>query len=335
MNFDPQLSIGTAVVMAMLAASMWGTWAISLKYLGDHSLDGYFLTIFVTSLVFVWLVAVLLDGSALFTDLRNVWISDPWRILLTLLSGVIYTNGIRLQLRVQRTIGLSLAQPIQSSISILIGVAIAAVVGGVPNDVSLPVIILAVLVLIAAVTMGMLAGIYRSRSTTISDELDVTMETLRKSLGMILLVTVLIPAYTFALSYGLRSTTQPNGMAVLPFMAMLATGAFLGACMSSGVSLWRRGIFMAATQAPARIHALGVFSGLFHYGGNIIHTFATAFLSSVIAWPLGLTGGLWTQMWGLVYGEFRGASRRAYVALGLSVILYLVGAALVGFTLYQ
>lgn len=137
MNFDPQLSTSTAVVMAMLAASMWGTWAISLKYLGDHSLDGYFLTTFVTSLVIVWLVAVWLDGSALFADLRNVWISDPWRILLTLLSGVIYTNGIRLQLRVQKTIGLSLAQPIQSSISILIGVAIAAVVGGVPNDVSL------------------------------------------------------------------------------------------------------------------------------------------------------------------------------------------------------
>lgn len=90
-----------------------------------------------------------------------------------------------------------------------------------------------------------------------------------------------------------------------------------------------------AIQTPARIHALGIFSGLFHYGGNIIHAFATAFLSSVISWPLGLTGGLWTQMWGLAYGEFRGATRRAYVALGLSILLYLTGAALVANTLYQ
>jgi hypothetical protein len=335
MNFDPQLSTAAAVGMAMLAASMWGTWALSLKYLGDHTLDGYFLTIFVTSWVFVWGLGFILDGPALFGNLREVWAADRWRILLTLLGGVVYVNGIRIQLQVQRAIGLSLAQPIQSSISILIGVLIAMTFGGVPRDVSLPAVFIAVIFLVAAVTAGMLAGIYRSRRTTLEDELEITAGTLRSSLGKIILVTLLIPGYTFAISYGLKSTTQPAGMAVMPFMAMLASGAFLGALASSGISLARRGKLREAFQAPLRIHALGVFSGLFHYGGNIIHTFATAFLSAVISWPLGLTGSLWTQMWGLVYGEFRGASRRAYTALALSIVLYLVGAAIVVNTLYR
>ena len=335
MNFDPQLSTGAAVVMAMLAASMWGTWALSLKYLGEHSLDGYFLTIFIASVVFVWAIGFLLDGPALVGNLRAVWTSDPRRILLTLLGGMVYVNGIRIQLQVQRTIGLSLAQPLQSSISILFGVVIAIVFGGVPADISLPAVFLAAAFLIAAVTAGMFAGIFRSRRTTLENELEITADSLRRSLGKIILVTLLIPAYTFTISYGLKSTTQPAGMAVMPFMAMLATGAFLGAGASSGVSLLRRGMLREAFRAPVRIHALGIFSGLFHYGGNIIHTFATAFLSAVISWPLGLTGGLWTQMWGLAYGEFRGASKRAYAALALSILLYLVGAALVVNTLYR
>jgi hypothetical protein len=336
MNFDPQLSTGAAVVMAMFAASMWGTWALSLKYLGGASLDGYFLTIFITSVVFVWGIGLLLDGPALFEDLRTTWAADPSRIIQTLLGGIVYVNGIRIQLRVQQTIGLSLAQPIQSSISIVIGVAIAIACGGVPQGFSIPALLLAVILLIAGVTAGMLAGIYRSRRTTLEDELEITIDNLRASLGKIILVTLLIPGYTFAISYGLKSTTQPFGMAVMPFMAVLATGAFLGACASSGVSLARQGRLREALfRAPLRIHALGVFSGLFHYGGNIIHTFATAFLSAAVSWPLGLTGGLWTQMWGLVYGEFRGASRQAYVALALSIVLYLMGAAVVVNTIYR
>jgi hypothetical protein len=335
MNFDPQISTGAAVVMAMAAASMWGTWALSLKYLRGYALDGYFLTIFVTSLVFVWTIAWIIDGAALVGNIREIWVEDARRVLFTFLGGMVYVNGIRIQLGVQRTIGLSLAQPLMSSISILIGVLIAVIFGGLPGNVSVGAILLAAALLIAAVTAGMLSGIYRSRSTTLGDELEITAANLRKSLGKIVVVTLLIPAYSFAISYGLKSTTQPAGMAVMPFMAVLASGAFLGAAASSGVALARRSEVDQVVRAPGRVLALGVFSGLFHYGGNIIHTFATAFLSSAISWPLGLTGGLWTQMWGLVYGEFKGASRQAYAALGLSILLYLIGAAVVVNTLYR
>ncbi len=328
MNFDPQLSTGAAVVMALLAASMWGTWAISLKYLGDYPLDGYFLTIFITSLLLVWGAGVLIDGPALFANLAGIARQDPSRILVTLLCGAIYANGIRLSLIVQDTIGLSLAQPIQSSIIILAGTLISAIVGGVPAGVPLSVILVACGFLMAAVTLGMLAGVYRSRAGS-TGGLQLGMRDLRRSLGYVLLVGLLIPAYTLALSFGLRSTTHPQGLAVLPFMAVLSAGALLGACGSSGFNLLRRGQLQRVRHAGWRLHRWGVFSGVFHYGGNIIHTYATAFLSAVIAWPLGLTGGLWTQMWGLLYGEFRGASWRAYTALGLSVLCYLVGAALI------
>ncbi|MEM6529185.1 MAG: hypothetical protein AAF653_12885, partial [Chloroflexota bacterium] len=136
------------------------------------------------------------------------------------------------------------------------------------------------------------------------------------------------------LSYGLASSTQAGGLPVLPFMALLATGAFGGALLTCGVNLTRRGQWGLVWAARWNIHRWGVMSGLFHYGGNIIHAFGTAQISAAIAWPLGMTAGLWAQFWGVAYGEMRGAPLRAYIALGTAVSLYLLGAYLIAGSLY-
>ncbi len=112
-------------------------------------------------------------------------------------------------------------------------------------------------------------------------------------------------------------------------MALLASGAFAGALLTSGLLLTARRQWRIVFCAPLSIHKFGILSGFAHYGGNIIHTTATVFLSAVISWPLGVTMGLWTQFWGLVYGEFKGSPRRAYVALFSGIGLYLIGAYLI------
>jgi hypothetical protein len=78
-----------------------------------------------------------------------------------------------------------------------------------------------------------------------------------------------------------------------------------------------------------KVHRLGIIAGFAHYGGNIIHTFATRNLSAVVSWPLGFTAGLWTSMWGLAYGEFKGSRKSAYVLLAGGMLCYLVGAYLI------
>lgn len=334
MNFDPQLSSGAAVFMALLAASMWGTWFISLKHLGDYPLDGYFITLFATSVVFVWLVAHLIDGGAVFGNIAAVWARDPSRVLVVLVCGAIYVMGMRFSLTVLRTIGLSLAQPIQSAIGTLSSLVITVVVGGVPAGVSVWRLVGATFILIFAVLSAMYAGRLRSRAQASQpgNGQYVPMATMWRSLGLIVVSSLLVPAYPLALSYGLRSTTQPNGLAVLPFMVLLASGAFIGSALTSGVALTRRGEWHRVWRAPWRVHKFGVWSGLFHYGGNIIHTFAAAFLSAAVAFPLGITSGLWTQMWGLVYGEFRGSPRAAYVALAGGIALYVIGGYIIAST---
>lgn len=328
MNFDPQISTGVAVTLSLLAAFMWGSWFVSLKYIGDYPLDGFYVTLFTTSLLLVWSVGLLLDGSALFGNLRDVWTISPDRVWITVLCGILYVLGMRLSLWVMKTIGLSLAQPIQSSINILVGTYVAGFVGGVPQNLDLVRLGIALVCLIGAVLASLQAGRLRVRAQSqnqLQSSLQFTGDQLWKALGLLLFAALFTPAYTFGLSYGLRSVTQPMGLAVLPFMAMLATGAFIGSMLTSGVLLTTSRQWGRVFSALWSIHKWGVISGLAHYGGNIIHTFATAHLSAVVTWPLGVTAGLWTQFWGLMFGEFKGSSRQTYAALFLGIFLYILG----------
>lgn len=332
MNFDPQMSATVAIFLSLLAAFMWGSWFVSLKYIGDYPLDGFYITLFTTSFIFVWCTGLLFDGSALFTNLRDVWAVSPDRVWVTVLCGMLYVCGMRLSLWVMKTIGLSLAQPIQSSVNILVGTFVAGFVGGVPKNLDTTRIAIACILLVCAVLASLQAGRLRLRAQQqheLQSTLVFTREQLWKSLGLLLLASLFTPAYTFGLSYGLHSVTQPMGLAVLPFMAMLVTGAWLSSLLTSGTLLTVNRQWGRVFSAPWSIHRWGVLSGLAHYGGNIIHTFATAHLSSVVTWPLGVTAGLWTQFWGLMYGEFRGSSRATYLTLFLSITLYLLGVYLV------
>jgi drug/metabolite transporter (DMT)-like permease len=330
LNLAPDLTTGMAIAMSLTAAFMWGSWFIAIKYLDDYPLEGFYVTLFATSVVFVWVVGFLLDGPALLANLRSVGKADPSRVTVTLLCGALYVIGLQMSVSVSKLIGLSLSQPIQTSMSILVGTLMSALVGGLPQGFSVLKIALGCLFLIAAVAASMLAGKFRSQTLDPQqNKLQFSMQDLWKGLGLLVISALLMPAYTLGASYGLKSVTQPNGLAVMPFMALLASGAFIGSMLSSGLLLTLRKQWPLVLHAGLKLHKLGVLAGLFHYGGNIIHTFATASLSTVIAWPLGMTSGLWTQLWGLAYGEFKGAPRRSYWALAAAVMLYFIGAYIV------
>ena len=94
---------------------------------------------------------------------------------------------------------------------------------------------------------------------------------------------------------------------------------FLGRLVSGKVRRAREPVAhseSAVTQAPTSARAPLIFESL---EPRLL----------LAADPLGITAGLWTQMWGLVYGEFRGSPRKAYVALAGGIILYIIGAYLI------
>ena len=329
MNFSPQLSSGTAIFMSLFAASLWGTWFISLKYLKNYPIQAFIMTLFATSLVLVWGVGFILDGKALLGNIKNVYAVTPSCIWITFICGILYVIGMSLSMTVLKTIGLSLSQPIQSSVNILAGTLVSGLVGGMPANLSVSKMVIAIGFLLAAVVMSVIAGNLRVKAQSQGNSqssLTFTKKEMWRSLGLIAFSSAFVPSYTLAISYGLKSTTHAEGLAVMPFMVLLASGAFVGAFLGNGITLTVRKQWHVIWEAPFSIHKWGIMSGLFHYGGNIIHTFATAFLSSVVSWPLGVTSNLWTQVWGFVYGEFRGFPKKVYFFVFAGFAFYLVGA---------
>jgi len=53
MNFDPIITTPVAFFMALLAPAMWGSWFISLKYLGENSIEKFSIILFSSSMVLV------------------------------------------------------------------------------------------------------------------------------------------------------------------------------------------------------------------------------------------------------------------------------------------
>jgi len=315
--------------MSLFAAAMWGTWFISLKYLKDYPIQAFIMTLFATSLVLVWGVGFILDGKALLGNIRDVYLVKSSCIWITFVCGILYVIGMSLSMTVLKTIGLSLSQPIQSSVNILAGTLVSGLVGGMPENISMSKMFIAIAFLLAAVVMSVIAGNLRIKAQDqgqTQSDLSFTKKELVKSLGLIAFASLFVPSYTLAISYGLKSTTHADGLAVMPFMVLLASGAFVGAFLANGITLSVRKQWHVIWEAPFSIHKWGIMSGLFHYGGNIIHTFATAFLSSVVSWPLGVTSNLWTQVWGFVYGEFKGFPKKVYVFVFAGFAFYLIGA---------
>jgi hypothetical protein len=242
---------------------------------------------------------------------------------------MLYVAGMQFSLRVMRILGLAISQPIQSSIGVIGGTAVSALVGGVPENLTPGRIVVSAAFLLAAVFLSMTAGRIRNRAQSegnVDTGLSRDPKQITKAIIMLVLSSLLVPAYSTGLSYGLKSITQPVGLAVLPFMVTLCSGAFVSALLICGTTLTLRKQWGVFFKHGFKIHRLGMIAGFAHYGGNIIHTFATRNLSSVVSWPLGITAGFWTQMWGLAYGEFKGSPRRAYVLLGGGVLCYLIGA---------
>lgn len=332
MNFDPAMSTGFAIFAGLLAASMWGTWFISLKYLGDYPLEAFYLTLFTSSLILVWGLGFILDGSMLIENIVNVWRADRSRVIVTLVCGFLYVTGMQFSLRVYNILGLSLSQPLQQSINLIIGTSLSGLIGGVPAGMTVQRIVTGAAFLLGAILLTITAGNIRNKAQDeqkVDTGLSKDPKVIRKAIFLLVISSAFIPAYSTGLSYGLKSITQPNGMAVMPFMAMLCTGAFLSALVICGTTLTVRKQWHVFLEKGFRIHKFGMLSGMAHYGGNIIHTFATRNLSSVVSWPLGITAGLWTQMWGLIYGEFKGSPKKTYVFFFSGVLFYLLGAVII------
>ena len=267
-------------------------------------------------------------------ELRAAAQHHPQLIVSTIVGGIVYQWGMRIWLYVIATRGLIFTTSITSSVTLIVGTTGSAVAGGLASGASVPLLVTGTLVLLLAILAITAATAMRESATRRLEREPERRGTgnTRLPLWISLLLCVLTglctSAYPTAIALGLRSHLRPEGLSVLTFMAVLATGAAIGAAASSGLWLTVRHQWGCALHAPKRYYAYGILAGFAHYGGNIINAFAVPVISPTIAWPIGTTSSLWGVAWGYVYREYRGAPRQVFGFQIAGVNLFVAGVAL-------
>jgi glucose uptake protein GlcU len=82
------------------------------------------------------------------------------------------------------------------------------------------------------------------------------------------------------------------------------------------------------------LHWAACLSGLFHYGGNLIHTIASPAVSVAIAWPLGYLSSIWQYFWGVVRGEFKGSRTKTWATLFTGILFFIIALVTLASALY-
>lgn len=331
MSFNPALSQSAAIILALSAAFLWGIWPIVLKHVGHTPVEYFYMVLYTASLIFIWVVGFILDGNALLGNMREVAAVASDKVLIAFVTGFFYVGASMVSMNVMQSIGLTLAQPITNSINLLLGTGFSFIIGGLPQGMTLSRIALSCTFLVAAVFLTSLAG--RTRLQAIPDQNDTSGSGKGAITGRIIGLTIIGAMggviYSTGLAFSLKSSTQPVGLSVMPFLCLLISGAWISAMAVCSAALTRKKAWQMVRLVKPKLYVMITISAVVHYAGNILHAFATRVLSAVVSWPLGITCGLWTQIWGLAYGEFKGAPPKAYRLLAAGVVCYLLGSAVI------
>ena len=321
-----------AIVSGLFNAFLWGSWSVLLKKLDSYPLDAFFLGIYIFAFVFVWLLAWIVLGEELFKELAQAWRQKPAIIIVALAAGGIFVIGVRITMTVFTAVGLSVTAPVQTGMSLILGTSLAALVGGTPAALAPLDLAIACLLLFAAAMATVRARIVRDRwlfeaaPRQLRDAAGGTSRRLIvKNMALVGLAAAIITAYPLGLSYSLRAPGREYGLTPLSFVSVLVTGSLIGVVLTSGAVLTLRRQWSTFLRAGWRMHRYSLIAASAHYGGNIINAFATGALTAAVSWPIGTTSQLWTYVWGLATGEFKGAPRKSYLLIASGALLYLAG----------
>lgn len=321
-----------AILGGLFNAFLWGSWAVVLKKLDGYPLDAFFLGLYIFSFIFVWIFAWITLGEALFEEMAQVWRERPAVILAALGAGAAYIVGMRILLTVYSAVGLSVTAPISTFMNLIMGTLLAALVGGTPVALSLLDLSFACLLFFAAAMAVVWARICRDRTLFEAAGAELrdaagakSRRLLTRNLLLVSLASAIITAYPLGLAFCLRTPSHSDGLSPMPFMAILVTGSLFGASLLSGAILTARRQWPTFIRAKWNMQRYAVIAAAGHYGGNIINAFATGTLTAAVSWPLGTSSQLWTYVWGLATGEFKGAPRKSYLLIATGALLYLAG----------
>lgn len=323
------LSQTGAVLILLLVTFLWGSWFQAVKHTGDYPIYIFLNWVFFFSVFVVWISIFLFEDIMVPDGVFYEISSDIPRAAIVFLCGCIYAVGMQIQLSAVSRVGLILSSSITSTCSILSGVIVSAILGGVPEGASIAMIMLAAVFLIAGTIVCQISGKMRDTDTRKNENTDVKSKvTVMDVLKLVFVSAVMQPFFSIASSIGLKTDLRPDGFSSFACMGILCLGAFAGTAVFSVIMITRAHMWdkiLHPTVKMSRIIGMAILSAFCHFGGNLLNAVASPVVSVVIATGIGYSYGIWSYLWGIVYGEFKGAKRKTLLVLGCGILLFVVG----------
>lgn len=323
-----------AIFIVFFAAFLWGSWLQVRKLTGDFPLAVFMVWLYFSSALLVFLV---IGVVGLITPLQiaDQLAGDPIRAILVLLCGGAMAIGMYLQMKVIDKVGLILSNSVSATFGVLLGTSLSIYLGGLPQNFSIKLVALSVVVLITATFLCQLSGKKRDEELAYKS-IEVAVKQDTKAIFLLILSSVLITCYPLGMSIGVKTEFSPNGFSPLVCIGLLALGSFLGILTfcSFPLTIYKEWKFLVSKKYKREI-GMTCICGICHYGGNLLHVLSSKVLSTAISWLLGRSGNMWTYLWGIYHKEYQGASKQTYFMLISGIGVYIVGIVLLAQGFYN
>lgn len=157
------LSQTSAVFVLLFVTFLWGSWFQAVKHTGNYPIYVFLNWMYLFSVVIVWGAIFIFEDKMIPDGVFNEIASDPGRVALVFLCGAVYAVGMQIQLSAVSRVGLILSSSITSTCSILSGVIVSAILGGVPEGASLTMIMMSAVLLIGGTVVCQISGTMRDK----------------------------------------------------------------------------------------------------------------------------------------------------------------------------
>lgn len=315
-----------ALVGTIFVTFLWGSWFQTVKHTGNFPVHAFISMMYAVSVVIVWGAIGFLGAEMVPHGVLNEMTGNRPLALLVFACGLVFGVAMQLQLTVVKRIGLILSTSVSATCSILGGTTVSMMFAGIPEGVSIVILVTAAVLLILAAILCQLAGSRRDRE---AGRLEEQSSRAKDVLFLVFINLVLMSSYPLATSMGLRSPLRPEGFASLTCMGLLVAGACIGSSAFTFLSWKKEENWRKRKEVPmARLLFLAMLAAFCHFGGNVLHAVFAPVVSVAIATVMGNSYHCWSYIWGLVYGEFKGASGKTCLMLGSGILMFLAGVVL-------
>ena len=152
-----------ALAGTIFVTFLWGSWFQTVKHTGNFPVHAFISMMYAVSVVIVWGAIGFLGAEMVPHGVLNEMTGNRPLALLVFACGLVFGVAMQLQLTVVKRIGLILSTSVSATCSILGGTAVSMMFAGIPEGVSIVILVTAAVLLILAAILCQLAGSRRDR----------------------------------------------------------------------------------------------------------------------------------------------------------------------------